>query len=46
MDHFNLNADISSGMPFAVFMCKKYYELINETQPPLKYHIPDKPKWM
>lgn len=46
MDHFNSNADICFGMPFVMFMHIKYYELINETQPPLKYHIPDKPNWM
>ena len=46
MDHFNPNADITFGMPFVMLTCIKNYELINEMQPPLKYHIPDKPNWM
>lgn len=46
MDHFNPNVDISFGMPFVMLMCIKNYELINETQTPLKYNIPDKPNWM
>lgn len=46
MDHFNPNVDISFGMPFPMLMSIKNYELINETQTPLKYNIPDKPNWM
>lgn len=46
MDYFSPNADISFGMPFVMFMCIKNYELINETQAPLKYHIPDKSNCM
>lgn len=41
MDHFNPNVDISFGVPLIMLMCIKNYELVNKTQTPLKYNIPD-----